>query len=855
MSLKTRRSVFGMLAVVLSLSILPAPRPAQANDAQPEQVYEITGGGNAHGVGMSQRGARGRANAGQTHEQILAFYYSDHPLVTRDTSATDIRVLLADDTPPTATKPIRIIARSGSWASSLFATYEQPFPADSYLDVVWDEVGGWIANVHDAAGGVLDSAPLTSSVQMEPAADTTLFEMNYRDNIPRHNLNRGQMRIILRSNGLLRTVNIVNVEDYVRGVVACEMPSSYPVEALRAQAVASRSYGMSKIKSSGAFDVYSYRINQVYGGVNCETTRTNNAVAATTGKIVADKNGNPAETIFHDTAGGHTESAEYAWPKEDGTPGSKYSYLKGRPDVDASGVPYEAGAPSLSWNLGEVTHSELSAILGQGNKTNVGQLISFEFNRGVSGRVHQAVLVGSAGTKSVSGAIFKNVFDKYTSGPTLRSTLFYFTPKYDFSVPTVPQNLKAVVGSDNSVHLTWDHSVGLGPITYRVFRNGTGSAYRIADNLSENSFTDKPAAGTHYYTVRARDSAGTLSDFSAPVSVTVADLEPDTTPPSVPQNLRAMARDDRYVDLAWDASTDDRPDPITYRVFRDGTGSANRIADNLSATSFTDRPSEGTHYYTVRARDAAGNMSDHSLRVTVTAVSSTAVDTTPPTVSKPRVTLRSGVVVGTGSTPVRTRASFSATDPSGLLATGLQLRANTGSYTNVSLPSATATEVNINFATHQTTTRQLRARATDKAGNQSDWTVGDAFRVVVRQDGASGVIQKGSWKTGTNSGFYGGSVRHSKAAGASQSWKANVSSFAVVSTLGPNRGRAEVWVDGVRVAKVDLYASSVQRRRVVYAVDFGSAAQHTIELRVAGTKNSKSSGTRVDFDAFLAIAP
>jgi hypothetical protein len=498
----------------------------------------------------------------------------------------------------------------------------------------------------------------------------------------------------------------------------------------------------------------------------------------------------------------------------------------------------------------------LSAILAQGNKTNVGQLISFEFKRGVSGRVHQAILTGTAGTKSVSGAIFKNVFDKYADPLKLRSTLFYFTPKYDFSVPTVPQNLKAVVGSDNSVQLSWDHSVGMGPITYRVFRNGTGSAYRIADNLSENSFTDKPSAGTHYYTVRARDAAGTLSDFSAQVSVTVAEkLAPDTTPPSVPQNLRAVARDGRYVDLTWDASTDDRPGTITYRVFRNGTGSANRIADNLTATSFTDRPSEGTHYYTVRARDAAGNMSDHSLRVTVTAVGSTAVDTTPPTVSKPRVALRSGVVVGTGSTPVRTRASFSATDPSGLSATGLQLRANSGSYTNVSLPSSTATEVNMKFATHETTARQLRARAADKAGNQSDWTVGDAFRVLVRQDGASGVTQKGSWSTDTNSGFYGGSVRHSKAAGASQSWKANVSSFAVVSTLGPNRGRAEVWVDGVRVATVDLYASSVQRRRVVYAVDFGSTAQHTIELRVAGTKNSKSSGVRVDFDAFLAIAP
>ena len=750
-----------MLAVMLPV-VGPLPATVEGSTTPTEVVFKITGGGNAHGVGMSQRGARGRALAGQGHDQILAFYSSDHSLVTRDTAGTDIRVLLADDTPPTAIKPIRILARSAGWTSTHFSTYTQPFPANSYLDIVGDGAGGWIANVHDSLGVVLDSAPLTSALLMEPAADATLFEMNYRDNIPRHNLNRGRMRVIVRPSGLLRTVNIVNIEDYARGVVACEMPSTYPVEALRAQAIASRSYGMNKIKPTGAFDVYSYSLDQVYGGVSCEAKATNAAVADTTGKIVVDRNGVAARTIFHDTAGGHTESAEFAWPSDSGQPGTKYSYLTGRADVDAKGVPYEAGSSALTWDAGEVSMSQLSAILAKSSKTNVGTLLSFEFSRGVSGRVYKAVLTGTAGTKSVSGGIFKNVYNNHTSGPTLRSTLYFFEP----IEPVEP---------------------------------------------------------------------------------------PPPAVPTVPQNVQAVARDGRYVDLSWDASAGLAP--ITYRVFRDGTGSTYRIADNLGSTSFTDRPAEGTHYYTVRARDGAGNLSDHSVKVTVHAFTSASIDTTPPVVGKPGVTLRSGVAVGTGSTPIRIRASFTATDAGGVAATALQLRTNSGSYSAVTLPSKTASAANVNFATHNTTTRQFRARATDKAGNVSSWSVGDSFRVLARQDGTSAVSQTGSWTKASNSKFYGGSVRHSSSGGASQSWTGTVSSLGLVSTLGPNRGRAEVWVDGVKVATLDLYASSTKRRQVVYAVDFGDAGKHTIELRVSGTKSAKSSGKRVDFDAFIAIAP
>jgi hypothetical protein len=124
----------------------------------------------------------------------------------------------------------------------------------------------------------------------------------------------------------------------------------------------------------------------------------------------------------------------------------------------------------------------------------------------------------------------------------------------------------------------------------------------------------------------------------------------------------------------------------------------------------------------------------------------------------------------------------------------------------------------------------------------------------VYQDRTTNGIQVGVWKRGSSSKHYGGSVRYSSTAGAVFGRGANVSDFALVTTLGPNRGRAEVLVDGVVTATLDLYSATTMYRRVVYAVDFGMSGFHTIEVRVLGTKNPKSTGKRIDVDAFLTLS-
>jgi chitodextrinase len=186
----------------------------------------------------------------------------------------------------------------------------------------------------------------------------------------------------------------------------------------------------------------------------------------------------------------------------------------------------------------------------------------------------------------------------------------------DTTPPSVPTGLAAAQPEPGTVVLTWNASTDNngGTIKYRVFRNGSA----IGVQQTTLTYTDQPTtAGTYKYQVRAIDASGNRSALSAAVTVTVGgstgsgssgSSTPDTTPPSVPMGLQAEALGYRYVKLTWNASTDDRPGTIEYRLFR----GKKRIA-TLTGTSFTDRPARaGTKQYKVRAVDAAGNRSAFS---------------------------------------------------------------------------------------------------------------------------------------------------------------------------------------------------------------------------------------------------
>jgi SpoIID/LytB domain protein len=149
---------------------------------------------------------------------------------------------------------------------------------------------------------------------------------------------RGRMEIMLRPEGLT-VVNVVDVEPYLYGVVSSEMSPNYPLEALKAQAVAARSYAVKNVGKLAAqgFDMDDTAANQVYGGFLSEDPRTTTAVDETRGMVLT-YDGKIIDAVYSSTCGGYTESAEEAW-------GRAVPYLVGIPDHQGNLAPPFATRP------------------------------------------------------------------------------------------------------------------------------------------------------------------------------------------------------------------------------------------------------------------------------------------------------------------------------------------------------------------------------------------------------------------------------------------------------------------------------------------------------------------------------
>jgi peptidoglycan hydrolase-like amidase len=107
------------------------------------------------------------------------------------------------------------------------------------------------------------------------------------------------------------------------------------------------------------------------------------------------------------------------------------SYLRGSPDRAPDGTSYDAGAPLATWHTAAYTGDQLSAIFANDVRTSVGALTALDLsNRGVSGRLIRVTLVGTLGSKTVSGDVFRSVFNAWrpATDPQLRSSLFDTQP-------------------------------------------------------------------------------------------------------------------------------------------------------------------------------------------------------------------------------------------------------------------------------------------------------------------------------------------------------------------------------------------------------------------------------------------
>jgi stage II sporulation protein D len=346
---------------------------ACAGGATAASRFYITGGGDGHGIGMSQYGAYGYALHGEDYKFILAHYYQGTELGSTDPDQV-VRVLLATG--------------SASFTGATGAGRTHLDPSTTY-DVT--AVGSSSLELATAAGKPLGSFPAPLTVSGSSPLG-----------VPGIGTYRGALQFRPDGHGGVETVDAVGLDDYVRGVVAAEMPAGWSAAALEAQAVAARTYAITTTVGAAGYDLYSDTRSQMYGGVGAETSSTDAAVADTSGQIVT-YDGRPAVTYFFASSGGHTENIENVWPGATPEP-----WLRGVSD------PYDGagGDPYHSWGS-QMSVAAAAARLGRVVK---GGLIGITVTEhGASPRILQADVVGTRGSVSVSGSDLESIFGLATT--------------------------------------------------------------------------------------------------------------------------------------------------------------------------------------------------------------------------------------------------------------------------------------------------------------------------------------------------------------------------------------------------------------------------------------------------------
>jgi len=366
-----------LLAIAILAVLLPAA-PARAD-------YVIKGRGWGHGVGMSQYGAYGYAlNEGRDFRFILGHYYTGTSV--GQVAPARIRVLLRRTREPKLCGAT-LLRDAGGRRVRLRDTRVYRFAP-------WGAGGFRVIDGSNRRTRARVRGPVRvtggSSVCVRGVAINRVNGGSYR----------GAMRLH-RDGGATLVVNDVSLELYLQGVVAAEMPASWPAEALKAQAVVARSYALRSRRPAERFDVYPDTRSQVYRGVAGELAPAVAAVRAT--RALAVRYGvEIAQTFFHSTSGGRTAA------NEEGFGGLAIPYLRSVDD------PHDAISPVHTWTvtLDDRSAERKLASVRDGDLEDVTVSATT-----ATGRVATVDVVGSDASVPVSGGEIRRLLG-------LRSTWF-----------------------------------------------------------------------------------------------------------------------------------------------------------------------------------------------------------------------------------------------------------------------------------------------------------------------------------------------------------------------------------------------------------------------------------------------
>lgn len=288
-----------------------------------------------------------------------------------------------------------------------------------------------------AAGKASRALPL-QELQLEPISSRDLLVVNQR---------RYRGTLLLRPQGEgLQAINRLPLEPYLMGVVGSEMPDSWPQAALRAQAVASRTYVLQQLRPQSPFDVKATVASQVYKGVEAESAAVRQAVTSTDGKVLLHGQ-KLINAVFHSCSGGATENSGDLWSRQ-------LPYLVSVPDLDSA-------SPVRRWEKA-VGPADLRQSFRE-----IGGAVAIEpLQTSQTGRLRRARVIGPSGELVLTGSELRQRLG-------LRSTLvqFSFEPagRVEASQPGQPATAPVVASvSDTSPGLQlmvrgrgYGHGVGM----------------------------------------------------------------------------------------------------------------------------------------------------------------------------------------------------------------------------------------------------------------------------------------------------------------------------------------------------------------------------------------------------------
>jgi stage II sporulation protein D len=394
LSLSRAITAVGLLtAAALALPSAPATAAGAGSWSVPSNAWvTVKGHGYGHGHGMSQYGAEGAARQGLTFREIAGFYY---PGTTWGKITGRVTVRISADT----SDDLEVLARPGL---TLRDGAAKPVVLPDNGATRWRiEVTKTGRNqVSYLAGSWRRWAELTGEGTFAaPGEPVTLVTPSG------NRAYRGRLSALAPVPGSRDrdTVNNVSLESYLKGVVPLEMPALWSPEAVRAQAVAARTYAAYErdhAPSDRHYQLCDTSSCQVYGGYDAEHPAANDAVTATR-RLGLLSGGKPAFTQFSSSSGGWTSAGSV-------------------PYLAATRDPYDgwAGNPVHSWSL-RITDTRIEQAWPRiGNLTRIA-VTSRDGNGDWGGRVRSLTITGGKGRIVVSG-------DTFRSALGLRSTWVTF---------------------------------------------------------------------------------------------------------------------------------------------------------------------------------------------------------------------------------------------------------------------------------------------------------------------------------------------------------------------------------------------------------------------------------------------